>query len=258
MVQTVARAVDLLRLVGLGPTTLTQAARALEVHKSTALRLLQTLEEEGFVRRGPGGSYVLGFGLIPLALAALDQIDMRTAARPHLQALAAQLGHTVHLAQHLDGRIVYIDKVDGRGTVAMGSRVGLPTDLHTAAVAKAILSHLPDPERSKLLEQASFERYSPTTITSEKGFLAELDRTRARGWAEDDGEKEDYINCVAVPIRDATGRVTAGLSVTALRAVAPLDLLRQHVPTIRAVAERVSHDLGWRPTTTPTSQEATR
>ncbi len=118
------------------------------------------------------------------------------------------------------------------------------------------LSHLPDPERSKLPEQATFERYSRTTITSEKGFLVELDRTRSRSWAEDDGEKEDYINCVAVPIRDATGCVTAGLSVTALRVVAPLDLLRQHVPTIRAVAERVSHDLGWRPTKIPTAQEA--
>ncbi len=56
MVQTFARAVELLRMVSLGPTTFTQAARALEVNKSIALRLLQTLDEDGFVRLGPGGS----------------------------------------------------------------------------------------------------------------------------------------------------------------------------------------------------------
>jgi DNA-binding IclR family transcriptional regulator len=251
MVQTVARAADLLRLIGQGPTSLTAAALALGVHKSTALRLLQTLEDEGLARRGTGGHYLLGFGLIPLAVAALDQIDMRTVAHPHLQALAGQIGHTVHLAQYLDGQIIYIDKVDGHGTVAMGSRVGLRTDLHTAAVSKAILCHLTEPERARLIEQATFERHSPTTITNVQDFLAELDVTLARGWAEDDGEKEDYINCVAVPIRDATGRVSAALSVTALRAVAPLEVLRQHLPTIRAITERISSELGWRPAPKP-------
>lgn len=248
MIQTVARATELLQHLAVRPMSLGDLSDVLDVHKSTVLRLLQTLEAESIVRRDRQGRYVLGFGLIRLAESALEQIDIRTVAHPHLTSLAARLGHTVHLAQYLDGRIIYVDKVEGRGTVAMGSRIGLPTDLHTAAVAKAILSHLPAGERSRVLEeQASFVRYSATTITDLPRYLGELDRTRQRGWAEDDGEKEDYINCVAVPIRDATGRVTAGLSVTALRAVAPLETLRTAVPAIRTVSAAISSELGWRP-----------
>lgn len=257
MVQTVARAAQLLRILVRGATTLTEASLSLGVHKSTALRLLQTLDDEGFVRRSSDGRYLLGFGLIQLATAALDQIDLRTVAHPHLQALAAELGHTVHLAQYLDEQIVYIDKVDGCSTVSMGSRIGLRTDLHTAAVSKAILCHLPEPERAQLFQQATFIRYTPTTITTSKGLVTDLERTLARGWAEDDGEKEGYINCVAIPISDATGLVTAALSVTALRAVAPLESLREQIPVIRAAGNQISCDLGWQPPRGPSNLNPT-
>jgi DNA-binding IclR family transcriptional regulator len=246
VVQTVARALGVLRLLAEGPASLTEVTEAIGVHKSTALRLLQTLETENFVRRGTNGRYVVGFGVIPLAESAMDQIDLRAAAHQPLRRLAAEIGHTVHLAQYLDGQIIYVDKVNGRGTVAMGSRVGQPADLHTAAVAKIIVSHLLESERARLLEDATFERYGPTTIDNLEDYLTELRRTRRRGWAEDNGEKEDYINCVALPIRDAVGRVRMGLSVTALRAVAPLETLREFVPLIRLVTEEISEHLGWR------------
>lgn len=246
MVQTVARAIEILRFLAEESRTLTEVANVLDVHKSTALRLLRTLENEGFARRHPSGSYVIGFGVIPLAERAIDQIDIRAAAHPKIVQLAAEIGHTVHLAQLIDGQIIYVDKVDGAGTVAMGSRVGLPTEVHTAAVAKVILCYLPDTERNRLIAGCDFRSYGPTTITALPAFMHELQLTRVRGWAEDDGEKEDYINCVALPIHDATGHVSMGMSVTALRAVAPLDKLRRLVPRLRSVADEISAELGWR------------
>jgi len=218
----------------------------LGVHKSTALRLLQTLETEGFARRHGSGRYQIGFGVIPLAESAIEQIDIRATAHPHLKRLAAELGHTVHLAQFIDGHLIYVDKVDGPGTVAMGSRLGLPPEIHTTAVAKIIMCHLPESDQGRLIEQTDFHPYSSTTITNVADYLAELQRTRERGWAEDDGEKEDYINCVALPIHDAAGRVTIGMSATALRAVAPLETLREMLPQLRVVAHAISAELGWR------------
>ncbi len=246
MVQTVTRAIQVLQCLAARPRTLSEVSELLGVHKSTALRLLQTLEAENFSRRDSNGRYLIGFGIIPLAESAIEQIDIRAIAHPRLTRLAAQLGHTVHLAQLIDDNLIYVDKVGGTGTVAMGSRVGLPAELHTTAVAKIIVCYLPEPDRTRLIEGTEFRRYSPTTITNATDYLAELQRTRERGWAEDDGEKEDYINCIALPIHDPSGRVTIGLSVTALRAAAPLEGLRELLPQIRSVADAISADLGWR------------
>jgi len=245
MSQTVSRAIDILRFVGERPRSLGEVAERLEVHKSTALRLLQTLVAEGFARQGGDGLYRVGFGLIALANDSLDDLEVRTAARPFLQSLVDQYGHTVHLAQLVDDRIRYVDKLDGRGTVAMGSRVGNAVDLHTAGVAKAILAFLEPAARRRLEREITFQRFTSTTIVTPERLAEELEVTRARGWAEDDGEKEDYINCVAVPVFDARGRVCAGFSVTALRAVASLDELRRIVPAIQDVSRSISRELGW-------------
>ncbi|MBO3088260.1 IclR family transcriptional regulator [Cellulomonas dongxiuzhuiae] len=246
MSQSVARAAHVLRLVAERPQSLSEIATALDVHKSTALRMLQTLVAEGFARQGSDGLYVLGFGLIALVGNSLDRMEVRSVARPHLTALVDQYGHTVHLAQLVDDEIRYVDKIDGRGPVSMGSRVGATVDLHTAGVAKAILASVDDATRRRLERHITFQRYTSTTIVTPERLGEELAVTRARGWAEDDGEKEDYINCVALPIFDGRGQVCASMSITALRAVASLDDLRRLVPAFRQVSESISRELGWR------------
>ena len=140
MSQTVERALRILKLISASPRSLTELAQNIGVHKSTALRLLQTLEQADTVRQDSAGKYVLGFGIIPLAESAINQIDTRGIAHPFLEKLASEIGHTVHLGQLIDKRVIYVDKVDGAGTVAMGSRIGLPAELHTAAVAMVMLA----------------------------------------------------------------------------------------------------------------------
>ncbi|PXY27935.1 IclR family transcriptional regulator [Prauserella muralis] len=246
MSQTVARALDVIGFVSGRHRSLGDVAEHLGVHKSTALRLLQTLEDRGFVRRVPEGRYAMGFQLIALGQLALDQVEARSLAHPVLRELAGRHGHTVHLGELSGEHIVYVDKVDGTGSVAMGSRIGLPAHTHTAAVAKVVVAHQDAETRDRLLTTATFHRFTGTTITSRRELERQLDLVRHRGWAEDDGEHEDYINCVALPVFDARGRVTHGISVTALRAVAPLDELRRHLDDFRAAAHEVSRALGWR------------
>ncbi|GAA3816015.1 MULTISPECIES: IclR family transcriptional regulator [Amycolatopsis] len=243
MSQTVARAIDIVAFVSRRHRTLGEIADHLGVHKSTALRILQTLEEGGFVRRVPDNRYAMGFQLIAYGQLALDQVEARALARPVLQELGEQCGHTVHFAELVGDRVVYVDKIDGRGSVAMGSRIGLPAILHTAGVAKAILAHQPDRER--WLSLCDYQRFTPTTVAGPAELSAELDRVRERGWAEDDGEHEDFLNCLALPVRDARGQVTHSLSVTALKVVAPLAELRAHLDEYRTAAHRISRALGW-------------
>lgn len=245
MSQSVSRAIEVIRFIGPKARTLTEVTEHLDVHKSTALRLLQTLVEEGCARQDTSGRYKIGFGLISLASMALDDLELRAVAHSHLQGLVDQYGHTVHLAQ-LDGdEVCYVDKIEGGGPVSMGSRVGLSVDLHTAGVAKAILAYLDEGTRHRLEKKITFTRFTPTTIVTPARLDEELELTRARGWAEDDGEKEDYINCVALPIFDARGRVCGGMSVTALKAVAPLPELRRNIAAFKEVAQTISRELGW-------------
>jgi DNA-binding IclR family transcriptional regulator len=245
MSQTVARAIRIMKFIGPIPRSLSEVAELIGVHKSTALRLLQTLEADGFSRQLPDGKHTLGFGVIPLAQYAIDQIDIRALAHPHLRQLSERVGHTVHLAQLMADEVIYVDKVEGNGTVVMGSRIGLSAEGHSAGVAKVILAHLPERAREDAVKRLSFRQHTATTIVTPYALLRELDLIRQRGWAEDDGEKEDYINCVALPIFDASGRATIGMSVTALRAVAPLSQLREQIVDFRAVADSISRELGW-------------
>lgn len=248
MSQTAHRALTILRFIAAEPRTLGAVAEHIGVHKSTALRLLQTLEAEGFARQTPEGHHTVGFAVLPLAQNALDQLDIRTVAHPYLERLARQESHTVHLAQLIGDDIIYVDKVEGTGTVAMGSRIGLPAETHTAGVAKVIVANLPQNAQERCFRKMSFHRYTPTTIVTPGALREELEVTRRRGWAEDDGEQEDYINCVALPIRDASGQIRVGMSVTALKVKTPLNELRERIPEFRRVAAAISRDLGWKGT----------
>ncbi|MFI6879182.1 IclR family transcriptional regulator [Streptomyces sp. NPDC050400] len=249
MSQTVRRAIDILEFVARRPRTQTEVGEHLGVHRSTALRLLESLTEGGLARRLPDGRYAVGHRLAGLAQLALEQFGLKDVAGEHLRGLGERCGHTVHLAALEGDRIVYVDKVDPVDGVRLYSQIGRPVTLHTAGVAKAILAHQPRERAAELLDgTCDFAPHTATTITDAAAYRAALDETRARGWAVDDGEYEDYVNCVAVPVRDSTGEVIAAVSVTALKAKAGLgDLESDVLPDLMTTADTISKELGWRP-----------
>lgn len=161
MSQTVDRALSILPLLAEGPADLGQVADRLGVHKSTALRLLRTLHEHGFVYRQSDQRYRLGARLFALAQEAMENLDIREIAHPHLVRLNETCGHTVHLAVHEEGEVLYIDKVDSRYPVRMYSRIGKPVAITVAAVAKLLLADLPEPERRAVAEKLDYPSTRP-------------------------------------------------------------------------------------------------
>jgi DNA-binding IclR family transcriptional regulator len=240
MSQTVDRALRILPLLAAGPAGLEQVATRLGVHKSTALRLLRTLHEHGLVYRQADQRYRLGARLFALAHEALEHIDIRDTAHPHLVALGESCGHTVHLAVYEDGEVVYIDKVESRYPVRMYSRIGKPVAITVAAVAKLLLADLPEDERRALAERLDYPRYTPRSITDPQTFLAELARVRDQGWATDFGGHEESINCVAAPVLGVDGRVVAAMSVSAPTVVVSADDLVALLPRVRRTARAIS------------------
>jgi DNA-binding IclR family transcriptional regulator len=241
----VERALQVISYLAESERSLGDVAAHLGVHKSTALRLLQTLEAQGFARRQNASRYGIGFRVVSLAHQVIDNLDLFSIAHPHLVALASRLGSTFHLGQLIGPEVIYVDKVEGRGAVKMYSMVGRAASLYTSGLGKAVLASVTGPLRAEMLDSIVFKKHTPTTITSRSGLERELSLTQARGWAEDDAEFEDYINCVAVPILDSRGTVHAALSMTAVRALTPLEELRAHVPDLRATARTIAEESGW-------------
>ncbi|WP_326588312.1 IclR family transcriptional regulator [Streptomyces sp. NBC_01294] len=242
MSQSVERALAVLPLLAKGAAGLGAVADELGVHKSTALRLLRTLDAHGFVYRQSDGRYRLGAQLFALAAEAIENLDVREVAHPHLAELNAATGHTVHLALHQDDEVVYVDKVDSRYPVRMYSRIGRPVPLTVAAVAKLLLADLPEAERRALADRIEYPRYTARSTPDAAAFLRELDLVREQGWATDLGGHEESINCLGAPVHGPDGRVVAALSVSAPGVVLSAEKLLALLPQVLRTADAISRD----------------
>lgn len=244
MSQSLARGLAILQALDGRPRTLNELSETLGVHKSTVLRLLQTMQSERFVTHDAAHRYSLGSRLFDLASAALSQRDIRTLARPHLEALNSETGQTVHLATYESGEVVYIDKLDALQGVRMYSRVGLRAPLYCTAVGKVLVAGLALDARQRLASTITYTPLTPNTITDARTYLAELEQVSDQGYAEDRAEHESFINCVAVGVRDGTGRTVAAISVSVPDVVLDYAGVVALLPSVRGAATAVSAELG--------------
>lgn len=243
MSQSVRRAAAILDSLAATPKTVTQLAAEFDLHRSTMFRELQTLEQVGFARRRADGTYAPAFRLAVLGAAALESLDLREAAHAHVRTLHRAVGHTVHVAALVDQEIVYVDKVEDDRHVRLYSRVGSPVRPQASGLGKAILAGLDPLRRDAVLADVRWTHYTDRTHLTRAALDADLEVIARRGWASDDGEFEELVNCVAVPITSSAG-VVGALSVTALRVVQSLDQLETRVPLLQQTARRISRDLG--------------
>ncbi|SUD48301.1 Transcriptional regulator kdgR [Nocardia otitidiscaviarum] len=247
MSQSLLRALTILTELGEDSKSLDELATRLGVHKSTVLRLLQTMEGERFVTHDAEHRYRLGSRLFELANRALESRDIRTVARPHLTDLNAATGQTIHLAVYESGEAVYIDKLDATQSVRMYSRVGRPAPLHCTAVGKVLVAAQPRTRWRAIAEGIEYTRFTDRTIADPDAYLTELELVAAQGYAEDHEEHESFVNCIGVPVRDGTGAVVAALSMSVPDMLLDHDQVLAQLPRVRAAADAVSAELGWSP-----------
>jgi DNA-binding IclR family transcriptional regulator len=211
-VQSVARAAELLKALGArgAPATAFDLADRCGLNRSTAWRILATLEEEGLVDRDPDtGRYGVGYALVALGVAAGHEPLVRRAHAP-LRALAEACAETASLAVPRRLQLVYVDQVQAPHVMA-ADWLGRPTPLHATSTGKALLAWLSGDEVAAALP-GRLERFTDTTITTRAVLRTELASIRERGYAVSRGELEPALWGVSAPVLDG-GRPIAVVSV---------------------------------------------
>lgn len=245
-VRSVDRAAALLLALGEshGEAGVTELARRLGLHKSTASRLLATLEKRGLVEQDDEtGRYRLGLVVIRLAEKAERTLDLRAIAMPELDRLARATRETTGLGIADGDLFLTVAQADGPNLVAVGDWTGRGVPMHSVAAGKVLLAAMPEREILRLVRRG-LDRFTDRTITGLEPLLEELARIRRRGYATAFGEFEPGLNAVAAPVYDARGQVTAAVDVwgPAFRITPPR--IPELIQQVRESAAAVSVRLG--------------
>ena len=245
-VQSVDRAVAILEILARdGEAGVTEVARELGVHKSTASRLLAALDRRELVSQDTArGRFRLGVGLVRLAGAAGRSLDVVQESRPVCRALARQVGETVNLAI-LSGRdALYLDQVAGPAALSPHNWAGQRIPLHATSDGKVLLTSLSEAELAGCLTPP-LRRFTDRTITTLDELSPVLAEVRQRGFATAVDELEAGLTAIAAPVRNEEGRVVASISASGPSFRIPADRIGQVAESVRRAAAEVSRRLGW-------------
>ncbi len=214
--------------------------------KSTAFRILTNLVRYGYVTETDDG-YWLGLKMISFGHAVENHLDVRTIALPYLQALRDRTNETVYLAILTnDWGVLYLDKCESQQMVGVTLHsVGMTIEMYCTGLGKTLVAYRPEAEVRRWLDTHEMPQRTPNTITEPEAFLAELQTIRERGYGIDNCERSMSIRCVAVPIRNAQGKVVAALSVAGPSERMPTPLIGSEIALLAlATAEQISTAMG--------------
>jgi DNA-binding IclR family transcriptional regulator len=240
--QTLLRGLDMLDQVIDGPVNLVELSARMKLTRSTTHRLANALIDRGFLTFLPREGYQLGPKLLHLGFLAQAQVDLVHSARPHLEALAGLSEDTVHLGRLDNERALYLDKISGRRRVEISSRVGDRHPLTSTGLGKALLLDTPAPQWRRLFD---IEHDTGAPAIDYKLWSKRMTGYVKSGCAFDLEENEDQIRCVAAPIRDASDRIIAAISVSSAAQYMDDDRMTDLSADVMATARAISVDLGW-------------
>jgi DNA-binding IclR family transcriptional regulator len=253
-VRSVERAIAILDLLAQGGwRTGAEVSRELHVHRSTALRLLGTLERHGLVERDQRtAKYRLGRRLPQLASVVTGELDLRHLARPVCEKLADAVGETVTLDVLVGDSIEPIEQATASTSVVRVNWLGRRYPVHCTASGKVILAFGPEAVRQRLLGEP-LERWTAGTLTDHTALETQLDEARRAGVARTHEELEVGLDAIAAPVFGAQGDVLAALDVSG-----PSHRLRsEERPEVVRLTEEAAADLsrrlGYRPPRAETS-----
>lgn len=207
----------------------TEIAERLDMSKATAHHHLSTLEENEYVVKD-GSTYRAGLKLLEMGEHARRQTGVFDIAKSEIDDLAEQTGELANLMMEEHGRGVYVYIASGEEAVHLDTKVGTRQYLHTSALGKSILAHMPPAKFEQVIDRHGLPAQTSNTVTDKATLQSELDEIRDRGVAFDGEERAEGIRCVAAPITDNRGSLIGAVSVSGPSTRLKGDRFREVIP----------------------------
>ena len=230
--------------------SLSDMSRQAELHKSTALRILRTLADSGYtVYERDSRRWRLGPGILRLQAGARAGNDLRSVALPVMRRLCEDVGETVQLANLVDDEICYLEKAEPPPQgVRILTEPGSRRPVYCTALGKVLLSSLSEDALDDMLGRISFHAFTERTITEPDKLRDQVRAVPEAGYAVDNREYNRACVCAAAPVRDVSGTMVAGLSVSTIGLDVGSVTFVEIIAKVKATAEELSLALGWRET----------
>jgi IclR family KDG regulon transcriptional repressor len=247
-VQSIARAFAIAEEIarnreGIG---LAELSKRVGLHNSTTFHLVKTMVQLGYVSQlADSRKYRIGRRMFTLAAGALDEIELVSVATPILEKLTGETGEYSHFAIRSGEQIVVVAKTAGTGIFQMVDRTGAVRPAHATALGKVLLSALSPSQIERYLKTCDLHRFTAKTIVEKEALLREIEEVRRKGLAFDDGEFDPEARCVAVPVRDFTGRVAGAIGMSGPMWRLSLQALQEKSKYVREAAVQLSAELGF-------------
>ncbi|NLX06669.1 MAG: IclR family transcriptional regulator [Phycisphaerae bacterium] len=234
------------------PVRLTEMARLLEVEKSSAYRLVNTLATRGYVRQEPESSgYLLDERVFDLAGRLAGRRRLGDLARRHLVCLARETGETAHLGVLGDRAVVLVDHEFGSHAVGVTSRSGSSEPLYCTALGKALLAGMTEDELRTAVRSETLKRHTERTVTTYGQLAEETGSVMRTGLARDWEEYRAGVRCLASPVFDFRSRIIGAIGISGPKERIDEQAMTDHGERVRREALALSAELGFRlvPTT---------
>lgn len=197
-----------------GPSGVTELAQGVNMGKSAVHNHLTTLQDHGYVLK-TGNQYQLGLKFLEVGGSIRKSMEFYQVAEPEVKSLADETGELANLLVEEQGLGVYLMRSKGEDAVDLDTYAGLRTNLHTTALGKAVLAHLPESRVEDIIERHGIEPETSRSIGSREELFDALESVQNRGYAIDDGERLEGLRCIGAPVRSSSDEVLGAVSVSA-------------------------------------------
>ena len=248
LINSIIRASNILRCFS-GEKThfkISEVAHQLQLDRSTTYRILLSLEKCGFVEKDKKtGEYSLGVATFETGNTYLRRMDFIQISKPIMADLALEVQETVHLAVLSDTEIVYVDKVDSPRTLGVMSKIGQRAPVYCTGLGKVLLAHQPNDELSRIVQQIKLKPFTRNTISSKRKLVEELRKITKQGYALDQKEYEQDVECIGAPIRNHLGNTIAAISISGPQRKINTPQEKQFIGHVVKAAAAVSSKMGY-------------
>ncbi len=227
------------------PGGVTELSQRLDINKSTMHRFLSVLAQLGYVYRDEkSGKYVPTLKVYQLGVTIKNRLGFTNIVKPYMERLCDVIRETVNLGVFAHNWVVVVERVESRDSAHAHLVIRDPMPAYCSALGKVFLAHASDEEFDRYCKDNELKPLTGRTINTVTKLKNALEKVRRAGYAIDDRELHDGIRCIAAPIFDEAGKVTAGISASGSSSVLTVDRLQEFSPTLVSTCQEISKNLG--------------